>query len=362
MQIDVLAPSDLTAQDRAAWRAFQAADAELASPYLSPDWVDILNGAGGPDARHLKVLRLRLAGEALGFLAVRAGAFTAMAPGAPFCDYMGLVAAPGLRVDPRDLVRALKVARLDLHNVPSTQVVFADRLQGLEPSHIVDLSQGFDAYVAERKAAGVGLLQDCAKKARKFEREVGPLSFEAMSTDEAAFDQLFAWKIEQLAATGQPALFAPAWPLAMMREVFARREVAVGGALFTLKTGDQLLAANLCFRAPGVLHVWMIAHDDAHSRYSTGLLLIADILRWAGSNGVREIDFGPGDYRFKQQLANRQRLTGHGFVGLTAPATLVRAAEYRLRGLAEALPLGRYSELPGKAMRRLDRWRALRPA
>ena len=63
MQIDVLAPSDLTVQDRAAWRAFQAADPELASPFLSPDWVDILNCAGGPDARRLKVLRLRLAGR-----------------------------------------------------------------------------------------------------------------------------------------------------------------------------------------------------------------------------------------------------------------------------------------------------------
>ena len=39
---------------------------------------------------------------------------------------------------------------------------------------------------------------------------------------------------------------------------------------------------------------------------------------------------------------------------------LVRAAQYRLRNTAEALPLGRVSAWPGKAMRRVDLWRSLR--
>jgi hypothetical protein len=44
---------------------------------------------------------------------------------------------------------------------------------------------------------------------------------------------------------------------------------------------------------------------------------------------------------------------------MPAPATLVRAAEYGVRRAAEALPLGRASQWPGKAMRRLDLLRAL---
>lgn len=362
MQIDVLAPADLTPADRAAWRSFQAETPDLHSPFLSPDWLDMLAASGGPDARRLKVLRLGLAGEPLGFLAARTGRFTAIAPGAPFCDYTGLVAAPGVRVDPRDLVRALKVGRLDLHNTPTSQAVFAPYLQGQEPSHLIEFSHGFEAYAAERKQAGGGLLQDCAKKARKFEREVGPLAFEAESQDEAAFEQLFLWKKAQLAATGQPALFAPAWTSALMRQAFQRRDAQVGGVLFTLKSGGQLLAANFCLRGPGVIHVWMIAHDDAFGRYSCGLLLMAEMLRWAAAAGVREVDLGPGDVRFKLQLANRQRMTGHGYVGQPSVAAWVRSGEYRLRALAEDLPLGRYSAWPGKAMRRLDRWRALRPA
>jgi CelD/BcsL family acetyltransferase involved in cellulose biosynthesis len=75
---------------------------------------------------------------------------------------------------------------------------------------------------------------------------------------------------------------------------------------------------------------------------------------------MRELDLGPGDYRFKLQLANRTRALAHGFVGGPSPSTLVRSIQYGLRNAAEALPLGRVSALPGKAMRRLDLLAGLR--
>ena len=53
-------------------------------------------------------------------------------------------------------------------------------------------------------------------------------------------------------------------------------------------------------------------------------------------------------------------MVGHGFAGKPGAATLVRSAAYGLRGVAERLPLGPVSELPGKAMRRLDLIRGLR--
>ena len=76
---------------------------------------------------------------------------------------------------------------------------------------------------------------------------------------------------------------------------------------------------------------------------------------------MAEFDLGAGDYRFKQSLASvaargRLRLCGPRL----APATAVRAAAYGVRDAAEALPLGRASAWPGKAMRRIDLMRGLR--
>ena len=48
-----------------------------------------------------------------------------------------------------------------------------------------------------------------------------------------------------------------------------------------------------------------------------------------------------------------------GFLGAPSVPTLVRHAAYGVRQMVEALPLGRVSEIPGKAMRRIDLLRGL---
>ena len=85
-----------------------------------------------------------------------------------------------------------------------------------------------------------------------------------------------------------------------------------------------------------------------------------EILRWMDATRYSRLDLGPGDYRFKRELANTGVWVTHGFVGGVAPAALVRHAAYSVRRAAEALPLGKMSELPGKAMRRVDVLRGLR--
>ncbi len=90
------------------------------------------------------------------------------------------------------------------------------------------------------------------------------------------------------------------------------------------------------------------------------MVLITEILKWASANGVTEFDLGAGDYRFKHSLASVQREVAYGYVGRPSPATAVRAAAYGLRSAAEALPLGRASTWPGRAMRRVDLIRGLR--
>ena len=123
--------------------------------------------------------------------------------------------------------------------------------------------------------------------------------------------------------------------------------------------GGRLIAGHIALCTPRIAHAWFIAHDERFARSSPGVLLLVDMIDWASRAGVHEIDLGPGESRFKQSFANLNRRTTHGFVGRPSTASLVRAAAYRVRSVAEALPLGRVSALPGKAMRRLDVIRSL---
>jgi CelD/BcsL family acetyltransferase involved in cellulose biosynthesis len=360
VEIDVVRPSALTADDLAAWGAMQSARPELDSPFLSAGWIQAVERARADPRGGERVAILRQDGQVKGFFAARVAGQTAMPAGAPMNDYQALVAAPGVALDPRQLVEAFGVHRLDFSHMMTCQTPFAPYMRGDCISYVIDLEDGYGAYEAARRAAGSGVLKDIDKRRRKVEREVGPTRFTALSTSPQLLDQLLDWKRRQLRDTGQTDIFAAAWTRRLLGELFETETAFFGGALFSLHIGDQLAAAHFHLRGQRTIHAWIIAHDEAFERYSPGLLLFQDILRWMDQTPYRTLDLGAGDYRFKQQLANLHRSVAHGFVGRPSPAMLVRQAQYGVRAAAESLPLGRVSQLPAKAMRRIDQWRGLR--
>lgn len=362
MKIDVVRPWELTAFAVERWAALQAADQALETPFLSPHWARAVARAQGPvqGDRGVRVAVLGGMDDPRGFLAARVGPFTAMPAGAPMCDYQGLVAEPGLQIDPREIVQALGVGRLDFCHLLEGQTVLAPHMKGTQTSRIIDVSGGYAAYEAERRAAGVSALKDIDKKRRKIEREIGPVTFTAFSRSKTDFDQLIEWKQKAWRETGQTDLFAAGWPLRLVRQMFGSRDPDFGGVLFTLHVGEKLAAAQLNIRGGSIVHSWIIGHDSAFDRYSPGMMLFQDILRWMDTAPYSRLDLGGGDYRFKRELANAQIEVGHGFVGGLTAASMMREAAYGLRRVAESLPLGQFSELPGKAMRRLDLLRGLR--
>jgi CelD/BcsL family acetyltransferase involved in cellulose biosynthesis len=358
MTIQILAPGELSGEDIAAWNGFQIGSG-LLNPFFSPQWVLACARANGPDRRQAKIAVLRDGANPVGFFPARISGGAAMPVGAPMCDYQGMVAKPGLAFCPRQIVNAFKVGRLDFSSLVEDQAPFHSFMRGRNESQVIDLSAGYDAYAAQRRAAGTDILQDTAKKRRKLEREHGEVSFGPLSSAQADFEKLLAWKRAQYAGSGQTDIFEAGWTQGLLQDLFERGAPDFGGAFFTLYAGGRLAAAHFALRQNGVMHAWFIAHDEAFARYSPGVILINDILKWAGSAGVRELDLGPGDYRFKQSLANVKRGVAHGYVGRLSPATFLREAAYQVRDTFEALPLGRYSGLPGKAMRRLDLRRSL---
>lgn len=357
-------PRDLSDAQIARWSQLQAADPALDSPFLSPYWalaVERANlKAAGIDGG-IRVATLRGPGEAqeAGFFAARVGSFTAMPAGAPMSDYQAVVAEPGLDLDPKALVKALGVGRLDFNHILSQQAAFTPHMHGRELSWIIDISGGYGEYERVTRERS-SVLKDIDKKRRKAEREVGPSRFSAMSRSRSDFNTLIQLKRDQMKATGQTDVLGVGWTKALVEDLFERRDADFGGALFTLHLGDRLAAMHFHLYSGGVIHGWLIAHAPEFERYSPGLMLFQDILKWMDGGPYRRLDLGCGDYRFKRELSNVQQETGHGFVGTASPATLVRTVAYGLRGAAESLPLGRVSALPGKAMRRLDILRALR--
>ena len=359
MDIEVVRPDGLQPFDAAHWTELRRR-AGLTSPFFSPDWVRECARVDGPDRGRARVAILREGGRAVGFLPARVSRFAAQPIGAPMCDYQGVAMEAGHSFEPRAVVRALGVHRLDFDTQIASQSEMAPFMRGRTVSHVACLRDGFDAYAAHRKAAGSDILPDCAKKRRKIGRELGEVRFTAASTSQADFDTMLAWKRARYVATRQPDIFDAGWPLELISNLFTSPVGEISGKLFTLHAGDRLLATHYALCDGQALHAWFISHDLEASKYSPGVVLIADILKWAAAQGMAEFDLGAGDYRFKHSLASVQREVAYGYVGRISPATAVRAAAYGVRRAAESLPLGRASAWPGKAMRRVDLMRGLR--
>jgi CelD/BcsL family acetyltransferase involved in cellulose biosynthesis len=359
LNIDVVSPSALTPAELARWSALQAAQPAWDSPFLSPGWT-LATEQRQPRDGEVRVAVVRRDGEAVGFFPVRVAGAVAMPAGAPMNDYQALVAEPGLMIDPRRLVEALGVDRLDFSHMLVDQAAFAPYVRGTSLSYVIELGEGYAAYAAGRREAGSGVIKDIDKRRRKAEREVGPVRFTAREANPEMLDQLLAWKRRQYRASGQTDVFSFPWTVELLTSLFGSSDPGFGGGLFTLHIGGKLAAIQFNLLGRQTVHAWIIAHGEAFERYSPGLMLFQDILMWMDGTAYRSLDLGAGDYRFKLQLANVHRPVAHGFVGRPSPAALLREAQYGVRAAAERLPLGRVSELPAKAMRRMDLWRGLR--
>ncbi len=360
MNIEVVRPIELSGEDRATWARLQTrAGSDYSSPFLSAGWAIAVDRALERFGEGLKVAVVRDGDEAKAFFACRAGRVTAMPAGAPISDYQAMIAEAGFKIDPRELLQALGVQRYDFCHMVKADKTFGAHAAGSEPSYVVDVSEGWEAYEAGRKAAGTDILKDIAKKTRKVEREVGPVVFTAHSRSRSDFDRLFQWKREHFERTRQTDVTSSPWVKVVLEELFESRDPDFGGILSTMHFGDRLAAAQFNLRGAGQIHSWFIGHDEQFERLSPGLIMFGEMLKWMADSPYRELDLGPVAYRFKDRLANRTKEIAYGFVGRPGAAAFVRAAEYRVRQVAEALPLGRVSHWPGKAMRRLDRMRAL---
>lgn len=357
MRVDNVHASKMSDGDLAAWRALLSADPELSSPYLTPDWVQLV-------ARHRSDVRVAVfhddIGAPLGFLPVQLGRHGAAMPvGGPVCDYQAFIGPAGL--DLSDAARALGVGRIDFtaglaNNAVGGALLTHDR------GHVVRFENGFQGWCEQRAASGSKTVARARKRLAKLARDHdGDVGVEAFSTDAGAFETLLRWKREQMRRTGVKDIFRRAWIDGVVRDCFSAPagNPDFGAAMFVLRVKGQPAAVLFCLRARKALHAWFVAHDEALSAHSPGLILFVEAIRAAAAAGYTEMDLGPGDYRFKESLATHARPVGAGFIGRPGLSAAFKTAQFQMRALVESLPVGPAREWPAKAMRRLDIARGL---
>jgi CelD/BcsL family acetyltransferase involved in cellulose biosynthesis len=341
LNVTVVPVNQLTPAHLSTWTDLQNADPTLDSPYFRPEFTQAVAAVRDD----VEVAILEEHGSIVGFFPFQRGSGGKGRPaGGPMSGFHGVIARQGLVWDPRELIRACRLAVWSFDDLPVTQTPFLPYHYGVTESGFMDLANGFEAYKKERRGEGSEVIKKTMKKWRKLEREEGPIRFVPHTTDPAVFEALKTWKSAQYERTGAVNIFSFGWTLQLLERILASSDPTFGGMLSALYVGDRLIAAEYGMRSHGVLQRWFPAYDTELGQYSPGMILVLELARSAESLGLKRFDLGKGNPYLGPDQSKTSFMTGsiqvaQGSVSRSALAHRARRWWFHARGWLRNSPL-----------------------
>lgn len=349
----------LDAPLRAAWNAMRGSDPVFASPYFAPEFYEAVASV----TRSARLLIAEDGGQPAALLAFQCRPAGLCGPiGGHLNDIHGLLSTTGFATAPETLLEAGGVPMLSLRHAPIGRAALGARFGAAHGFHVIDLSGGYAAYETRREPFAKSAFRAIRTRSEKARKEYGAITHVFDEADPVKLKQLIAWKRGQYAATGQPSLFDIGWVRELIERLHTSRDPELRGQLSCLYFGDKLVAAHFGLRSRGVLHYWFPGYDPAVSELSPGNLLLRHMAEALAAAGGTAIHLGAGDYRYKQEFADRNFAITDGvafarsFAGRAA-ATAGLALARMDKVLPEPL-----AGFPAKALRRIDRQLAFKAA
>ena len=294
-------PDELTAGELERWRAWASARDGRDSPFLHPEYAALL-------ARHRDQVRVVVAvreGRPIGFLPLEVHARGVARPlGVRLADVQGMVGPDDELPDVTTILRASRLRRLHFDHWLVPAGALPRQATSLGTSPAIDLAGGFDAYVAERRAAGSQLIPQVRRKRRKLVREHGEVEFRWNDPDPEAFARLVRWKGAQRRRTGTFDVLQVPWVRAFLESLPRADGGGLTCVLSTLRVAGEIAAVHLGMHTRTALHYWFPSFDPAWERSSPGLILLLHLVEEAAERNLARVDLGKGDERYKSSFAS----------------------------------------------------------
>ena len=144
------------------------------------------------------------------------------------------------------------------------------------------------------------------RKARRIERELGPLAFRREIDSAGVFDQLLAWKADQFRRTGGSNRLETPHHLEFYHEL-RRRGLARAS---TLEAGGRVIAGKIGLFAANRQLSRLTVYDYSLRKLSPGSVLELESLRASFDAGESEFDFLMGTQPYKFTWATHFRSLG----------------------------------------------------
>jgi CelD/BcsL family acetyltransferase involved in cellulose biosynthesis len=347
LRAQTLHPKELSPEQATAWRAMAAAEPAFASPLLGPDFAQAV-GAWRDDAR---VSVFERDGVTAGFLAFhRRPGGLARPIGAPLADYHGLISTRVAALTGGQALTAAGLAAYRFTGLVDPLGVFAADVAATQESHVVVLTDGPDAYLEAVRAASPKKFKNYRRLEHKLERDLGETVMVGPDHSWEAFDQLIAWKRDQLRRTGSHDFLSPDWIQHLFANLFEMRSGGFQGLMVNLYAGGRLVAGQFGVRQGTVFHPWLASTDPELAAYSPGQMFLSRAIALLPDLNLTVFDLGPGHDHYKRPYALTQLRIGEGLATAASPAGRFASRRERAWAAAGAHRGG----VAGRLRRRLD--------
>ncbi|GII03964.1 GNAT family N-acetyltransferase [Planobispora takensis] len=338
MRVSIVHPRDLGAAEIGRWRELQTATPAFDSPFLSPEFTVTV----GSLRDHVRVAIMHDGPDMVGFLPFERHPLGIGQPvAAGLTDAQGMVYAKDLEFDPQQLLKDCGLAVLEFDHLVSTQPLLPAR-HTRHPSPIIDMRDGYEAYIETIKVTSGKTYRTTAYKSRKLQRDVGPLRHDYATTDPVALRTLLGWKTDQYRRTGRNDRFSKPWIVELVERLLATDTEHFAGTLDMVYVDGRPMAGHFGLRTATTLAGWFPAYDTAFAKYSPGLIHHLAMAEKAAGAGIQVIDMGRGEKEYKEKLKNGEYEVVEGRIARTSPGAgvhwMLRVPVRKARGTVLASP------------------------
>lgn len=338
-------PAALSAAEIAAWRAITASVPAFGNPLLGPDFAMAV-GAVRPDAR---VAIYRDGDRILGFLPHhRRPGGMARPLGAPLSDYHGLIAGPDAGLTGAQALTLAGLSAYRFTGLVDPHNAFVGLSTGESTGYAINLTQPPADYIEALRAASAKRFKNWRRLESKLDREIGPVRIEA-SDDPAVYQQIMAWKREQLIRTGVADFLRPAWTRQLLDGLSAARG-GLRGLTLIMWAGDTIAAGHFGIAADGWYHPWVASTNPELGDYSPGQTFLMKAIAAMPALGLTTYDLGPSHDHYKRHYASPGQTVREGTATAATAGGVLAGSRERVWTMAGARGEGMVASL----RRRLD--------
>ncbi|HYP45998.1 MAG TPA: GNAT family N-acetyltransferase [Propionibacteriaceae bacterium] len=315
MHVHVLRPQELGPAEVERWGELQQQSLTLQNPFLSAEFAMVV-GRSRPRARVAVVSDD--AHQLAGFFAFEADRFGFAHPiGAGISDSQGFVHDANLDWSWSELLRAAKLRLCTFDHL------IVDNLQSrqgwtVRTSPIVDLTGGYEKYIAEAHIRSKKTLKNLRYQERRLANDFDEVRFHFGTPDSRLVSRVLALKSVQYRNNGFPDLMGRADVMRIVDDLAHTDTPTLMPAFAALSVNGKLIAGDFSLRSKSVMAGWIAAHDVDYAKYSPGFVRTMRTIRACSEVGLAYLDMGKGDEEYKRPLTN-------GFLEVAEGAVLQRS-------------------------------------